>query len=253
MQRTVLLALKGTDMLSVTIAGQDLRPDPEQIRAAIKAVKHPDYPIEIRVLGVRNGGPCGLFGRTYNGFYDDVDAAVRDVSRITGRDASGVYMTINPLDPVVRNWNDHRLERTVKAAGDEHVIGLRHLYLDIDPKRPPSTNATAAEHALAMQTHRDVIAYLKGIGWPKPILAGSSGSGAMALWQIDLPASEAASIEHVLSALAAEFETDDVKIDTSVANPARIVRVPGTVNAKAPTPQPDRPWVLATATVGGDS
>lgn len=253
MQRTARHVLKGTDMSSVANAGQDLRAEPELIQAALEAVKHPEYPIELRVLGLRNEGTCKFYGRTYNGFYDDLDVAVRDVSNITGRDASGVYMTINPLDPIVRNWNHNRLSRAVKAADDEHVVRLRHLYLDIDPRRPPHTNATEVEHALAVQTLRDVIADLDGIGWPEPILAGSSGSGAMALWRIDLPRSESASIEHVLSALAATFNTDYVSIDTGVANAARIVRVPGTVNAKAPTPQRDRPWALATATVGGGS
>jgi len=35
-----------------------------------------------------------------------------------------------------------------------------------------------------------------------------------------------------------------VKIDTTVFNAARLFRLPGTVNAKSVTPQPDRPWTL---------
>lgn len=232
---------------SIPDNGTALRSDPALIRDGLATIKHPDRPIELRVLNVRNGGQCKFYGRTYNGFYDDLDAAVRDVSRITGRDAAGVYATMNPLDPIVRNWNHNRLDRAIKAADDEHVTRLRHLFVDVDPVRPPYTNATEAEHAVALDTLHHVIEYLAGEGWEPPVLAGSSGSGAMGLWRIDLPPSEADAVEAVLRVLAAKFNTDRVTIDTSVANPARIVRVPGTVNAKAPTPQADRPWTLATA------
>lgn len=238
-------------MQSIPETGQSLRPDAELIRNAMEAVKHPDSPIQIRVLNIRSNGPCRFFGNTYNGFYDDLDAAVRDTSHITGRDAAGLYMSINPLDAVVRNWGLNRLDRAVKAASDEHVIGLRHLYLDIDPKRPPYTNATADENAVAMHTLVDVISYLESEGWEPPVLAGSSGSGAMALWRIDLPTSEVQPIERVVTAFSSMFSTDRLTVDIAVANPARMVRIPGTVNAKAPTPQPDRPWALATAAVGG--
>jgi hypothetical protein len=231
----------------VTENGSALRPDQALIRDALDLVKHPDYPIELRVLNVRNGGPCGFYGRTYNGFYTNLDAAVRDVSRITGRDAAGVYMSINPLNPVVLNWNANRLDRAVKAADDAQVTRLRHLFVDVDPVRPPYTNATEAERKAALDMLDQVIEYLAGEGWEPPVLAGSSGSGAMGLWRIDLPPSEVGAVEAVLAVLATRFTTDYVTIDSSVANPARIVRVPGTVNAKAPTPQPDRPWTLATA------
>jgi hypothetical protein len=239
-------------MNSISDAGKHLRPDPDLIRSALALIKHPDYPIELRALNVRSGGPCKFYGRTYNGFYTDVDAAVRDASRITGQDAAGVYMSLNLLGPVVLNYNGNQLGPAVKAADDGHVVRLRHLYVDIDPVRPPYTNATADEHALALATLHEVLAYLTGEGLEQPVLSGSSGSGALALFRVDLPPSDAPIMNDVLEALAHRFTTDRVKIDTSVNNPARLVRVPGTVNAKAPTPQPDRPWTLVTASSGGD-
>src|SRR5699024_2051394 len=120
-------------------SGVCLRPDPALMRSGLEAVKAPESPIEIRVINTRNDGPCRLFANTYNGFYDDVDAAVRDISRITGRDAAGVYMTINPLDDIVRNWGHNRLAKANKAADDNCVVRLCHLFIDIDPLRPSST------------------------------------------------------------------------------------------------------------------
>lgn len=223
--------------------GTELRPDPDLMRDAFSVLP---VPFEIRIPKVWRNGPNRLYGAV-NGFYDDPDDAVRDVSRITPLDAPGIYMTINELDPVVLNWNHNRLDRAIKAADDARVTRLRHLFVDADPVRPPYTNASQDEHAAALETLDHVIEYLRGEGWEPPVLAGSSGSGAMALWRIDLPPSEADAVKAVLDVLAAKFNSDRVTIDTSVANPARIVRVPGTVNAKSPTPQPDRPWTLATA------
>lgn len=234
-------------MTIVTDNGVTLTPDPELIRAALEAVKTPGSPIEVRVLNVRNNGPARLFGRTYNGFYDDTDAAVRDVSRISGLDAPGVYVTINELDPIVRNWGHNRLDRSDKAASDDQIVRLRHLFIDLDPRRPVFTNATAAEHAAAMARLDDVTGHMSAEGWPLPVLAGSSGSGAMALYRIDLPPSEDGLVEATLQSLAALFDDDIVTVDTTVHNPARIARIPGTINAKSPTPQADRPWTMASA------
>jgi hypothetical protein len=68
----------------------------------------------------------------------------------------------------------------------------------------------------------------------------------LALWRVDLPVERTSLIERVLAALSARFSDDSVKIDTTVHNPSRIVRVAGTINAKSPTPQLDRPWRTAT-------
>ena len=116
----------------------------------------------------------------------------------------------------------------------------------LDATRPAFTNATAEEHAAAMRTLDEITAHLDAEGWEAPVLVGSSGSGAMALWRIDLPRDEAEHIQRALAALAHLFTNDAVSTDAGVGNPARIARVPGTVNAKAPTP-PDRPLTLATA------
>lgn len=225
----------------------DPKPNPALIRAGIEAVHPAGGLIEVRILKVRKSNPLKWFGQTFNGFYDDLDALVRDVARVDGRTAPGVYMTFNELDPIVRNWGLNRLASSVKAAEDANVTRLRYMFLDLDPERPTFTNATEAEHAAAMQRLETIRAELRSEGWPEPVLAGSSGSGAMALYRVDLPPSESGLIEATLKALAARYDDDRVTVDTGVHNPARICRIPGTINAKSPTPQPDRPWSMATA------
>ena len=77
----------------------------------------------------------------------------------------------------------------------------------------------------------------------------------MILFRVDLanePASDTL-VQTALTALASEFNTAGVHVDTGVFNAARLFRVPGTVNAKSNTPQPDRPWTLVTGTFNAEA
>lgn len=218
-------------------------PDRALVRTFLETVTSPDAPFEVRVLNTRYGGPANLRSRSYSGFFDCIDPAVEAVCRITGSDAAGVYVTLNPLANYVLNWNHNALSPAATSAGDDDVLRLRFLYLDFDPVRPRCTCATSTEHRAAKIRANEVAHVLMTeYGFPLPAWAGSSGSGTTALWRIDLPPEDRALIVRVLSALAARHSDDGVKIDTGVHNPARLVRIAGTLNAKSATPQPDRPW-----------
>ncbi|MBL8795503.1 MAG: hypothetical protein JNM56_16480, partial [Planctomycetia bacterium] len=104
--------------------------------------------------------------------------------------------------------------------------------IDADPERPvkgiPSTDAEksrAEAVILLVQEH------LAALGWPAPVLA-DSGNGYHLLYAIDLPADDGGTVERCLKALAAEFDTDAVKIDQTVFNPARICKLYGTAARK---------------------
>ena len=73
--------------------------------------------------------------------------------------------------------------------------------------------------------------HLANAGWPEPVLA-TSGNGFHLLYRVDLPAADGGVVERVLKALAVRFNTDTARVDTKVANPARICKVPGTVARK---------------------
>jgi hypothetical protein len=59
-----------------------------------------------------------------------------------------------------------------------------------------------------------------------------SGNGFHLLYRIDLPADDGELVKRCLKALAHQFDTDAVKIDTSVFNPSRIVKLYGTMSRK---------------------
>src|SRR5207247_2680207 len=59
-----------------------------------------------------------------------------------------------------------------------------------------------------------------------------SGNGFHRLYRVDLPADDSGLAERFLKALAQQFDSETVKIDCKVFNPARIVKVAGTLARK---------------------
>src|SRR5205085_7089079 len=73
--------------------------------------------------------------------------------------------------------------------------------------------------------------HLVGLGWPMPILA-DSGNGFHLLYRVDLPADDNGLVKAVLEALGDRFDTPAVTVDRKVFNPARIVKLYGTLARK---------------------
>ena len=75
--------------------------------------------------------------------------------------------------------------------------------------------------------------------WPEPALA-DSGNGAHLLYRVDLPVDDGGLTKRVLAALAFRFDTDQVHVDQTTFNPARIWKLYGTLARKGDN-VPDRP------------
>ncbi len=236
-------------MSSISDSGVSLRPDADQMRTMLSAIVVPGSPFEIRALKCRRKTSDGLdddpFTKAQSGYFTDVETAVAHAVRFTGNDCSGVHVTVNPLAAHVRSWGLNRIKKG-KAAGDADVVRYRCLYIDIDAKRPSDTNATKHERAAARARARQLLTYLRDLEWLEPAWAGSSGSGSLLLYHIDLEPTDADLVQRVLQRLSERFSDGSVAIDTSTGNPGRLVRLAGSVNAKSITPTHDRPWKLAT-------
>lgn len=236
-------------MTTIQDAGRDLAPDPGEIRAMLDAIIPDGAPFEIRVLKLRKQTPDGLIEDPYTkaqtGFYEDTVLAASHAARYAGMHCAGVYVTLNQLSPHAQSWGADRIAKG-RGAADADILRYRYLYIDVDPVRPSDTNANESERTAARERASQVLAYLRDAGWPDPVWAGNSGSGSMMLFRIDLAPDAQPLIQRALQGLHDLFGDHAVGIDTSVFNPARLVRLAGTVNAKAITPQPERPWALAT-------
>jgi hypothetical protein len=203
----------------------------ERIAAALALFIGPDDVTELRALHVtqRYGRPA-----TVAGFFDDAHLAEMAAAALELTEkARGVYFTMNPLkrEILARAANRIKLAEQGDSASDAHVARRRWLLLDIDPQRVAGISATDAEKAAARQVADAIRQYLDAAGWPAPILA-DSGNGWHLFYRIDLPADDGGIVARCLAALAQRFDTDAAKVDTTVHNPARIVKVPFTLARK---------------------
>lgn len=208
--------------------------------------------IELRALGVPQkwGGPkveCGFFSFVA---CEKPEAFVKALNSLATRDPEmqpeGIYVTLNPVNPALLARSDNRL-KTIRdkpiSASDADVIGRRWLLVDVDPKRPGGISATDEEKAAARLVFDGVREDLRARGWPDPMV-NDSGNGFHGWYRIDLPRDDKKQVEHALKALAARHNCATVTIDTSVYNPSRIVKVPGTWARKGDS-VPDRPHRMA--------
>jgi hypothetical protein len=183
-----------------------------------------------------------------SGYYNDPLTFARDAAQWDGR-AIGIYWTINPCKPDLLARAENRLREHTpigEATSDKDIVRRRFLPLDLDPVRAAtheSDPATHQEHceALALQGRIADSDFMSRLGFPRPIEM-DSGNGAYLLYPIDLPNDDASktTIKRCLEALARRFNCDRARVDTSVYNASRIMRVPGTLNCKG-TPALDRP------------
>jgi hypothetical protein len=203
---------------------------------AVQALVPPGAVVELRVPDFG-----GRTGNVVSGYYNDLEALVRDALLVDGN-AAGVYITMNAVKPELLARRANRCQPWAKLTTADHDIERRRwIPLDIDPVRAAGICATDTQHDAALVKADVILGHLTGLGFPEPIRM-DSGNGAYLLYPVDLP-NDAHSLELVhgfLNAIAARFDDETIKIDVSVANAARIMRIPGTLNAKGDN-TPERP------------
>jgi hypothetical protein len=194
----------------------------------------PGATVELRV-------PKAGRARVISGYFDDLDAMAKTAARLDGRHP-GIYFTANPVKPALLARASNRVvEHAELTTGDHDVARRRWLPIDLDPVRPAGVSATEVEHQAAIAKAREVAAFLSEQRWPTPVLA-DSGNGAYVLVRVDLPNDEGSRelLHRCLEALAFRFDDQAVHVDGTMFNAARIIRVPGTRNAKGDS-TPTRP------------
>jgi hypothetical protein len=201
------------------------------VMAALEALYPHRVPLEMRVLTKSAG-----FG-TVSGVYDDYGLlAVHGLK--WNADGSNVYITLNGTGLKVTNRWFPRRWRTTR---DSDVPSYRYLFLDLDPVREPNTSSTDEEKSEAWKMLTTIREYLARREWPAPFVA-DSGNGFHLLYRIELPVNpeSIAIVRNCLTALDAKFSSPRAKVDTTTFNPARIVKLYGTVTRKG-VGTPERP------------
>jgi hypothetical protein len=190
---------------------------------ALQALVPPGAVVELRVPDFG-----GRTGNVLSGYYNNLEALVRDALNADGK-AAGIYVTMNAVKPELLARRVNRYQLWTKLTTADHDIERRRwILLDIDPVRAAGICATDAQHDAAFAKADEIEGHLTGLGFPEPSRM-DSGNGAYLLYAVDLPCN-AHSLELVhtfLKALATRFDDETTQIDTSVANAARIIRIPG--------------------------
>ena len=202
--------------------------DREAVVAAVRVLADPDQVVEVRALDAVVGSGRPL---TFSGYFNDPCKLAEAISSI--RSASGIYTTMNAIEPtlIARCFNKIKVAGKNATTSDHCVVRRRWLLVDGDPERVTGIASSDAEHQASLAFVGRIRDWLTEQGWPDPVLA-DSGNGGHALYCIDLPPDDGGLIERCLRALGRRWDTDEVQVDKTVFNPARIVRLYGCLNGK---------------------
>lgn len=162
--------------------------------------------------------------------------------------AKGVYVVINEIDPAILNGRDTLTVLFGDLTKDENILRRWQLLIDGDPKsaeRGADDSATDDEKAPSYIVREAIYEFLAELGFPEPAFC-DSGNGVHMLFAVDLPNDEESKqlVKSFLESLAKRFSTDQVGVDISVSNAARITKLYGTVARKGQD-RPDRPHRLS--------
>jgi len=179
----------------------------------------------------------------YSGYGRDLDNLAQQVSALDATDTTGIYLTLNPVDPALmaRRSRIGKIRSGDPLTGDVDILRRRWLPIDLDPVRPSGVSSSEEEKAAAQRRAGQVLEYLTARGWPAPVVA-DSGNGYHLLYRVDLPNDDHARdlVKGCLEALAKQFSDTRVSVDTKNFNAARIWKVYGTTSRKGEH-TPDRP------------
>ena len=199
---------------------------------------HPGEVVETRIIKANGKSPSwgNEWARgTVSGYFDDYRSFVEAVKPADQANHGGIYFTLQVIDPRLIGRAFNRLKPSDLTTSDHNVKAFRWLPIDLDPIRPAGISSSDSELEAAMKLREEVAGWIvSNMGFPRPIKA-MSGNGAHLLFRLpDMPVNDEtqAFIKNILKGLAERFNNDQVSVDTSVFNPARIWKLYGTTARK---------------------
>lgn len=218
---------------------------PDEITRALRILFAKDDVFEIRVLNAVTVGSNG-YPHTESGYFDyhNIESVPRSLEHI--KSCSGVYVVLNPVLPELLSRCANRIIKTQKGAStttDGEITRRRWGFIDLDPVRVSGIASTNDQHEQALGLALEISVGMKKCGFEEPVIF-DSGNGAHVLYAIDMPTDDNGLMKRFLAGIGGSW-TGDVEIDTAVFNPARLIRLPGTMNCKGDSTA-ERPHRMAT-------
>jgi len=208
-----------------------LAADFDELQRAARLFFEGDSVVELRA-------PKSLRDQVISGYFSDPQKLAQSARSIDQK-APGVYVTLNPCNPVLLARADNKIKsRARELTVDADIVRRRWLLLDFDPKRPAGISSSDEEHDAAIRAARSAAKQLAEFGWPLPVW-GDSGNGGHLLYRIDLPNDQESAdlVKSILLAASQRWTTDGVDVDRSVFNASRISKVYGSVARKGDSTQ----------------
>lgn len=145
---------------------------------------------------------------------------------------NNIYFTLQVVDPRLIGRAYNKLKPSNLTTSDNNVKFYRWIPIDVDPVRPAGISSSDAELAKAIELRNIIRDYIVDTtGYAAPITA-ISGNGGHILIRLphDIPVNDESKefVKSFINDLHEEFSTDDVDIDLTVFNPARIWKLYGT-------------------------
>ena len=194
----------------------------DDLVSALSLLHEPDEIIEIRSIDPKP---------VISGYFRaDSPAIAKEIARYPHRT---FYQTMNRVKAACysREQREHLVERPKETTSDNDIAGYQWILIDADPVRPSGVSASREEKEAARRVAGRTMKKLMAMGFSEPIVA-DSGNGYHLLFKIHTSTDERPALADFLAVLDMWFSTAEVKIDTSVFNPARITKLYGTVAQK---------------------
>jgi len=209
-----------------------------------RALFPPEQVIELRVLDIPGRG-----GFKFNaaGWFDSIDQLTSAAVKYHKTNPSGIYVTINAIHAACLARTSNKVEeRRRETTSDRDIIRRHWLPIDLDPVRPSGVSATDDELKHALDAAAVVSRHLEADRKFPPGLRAHSSNGVHLLYRINLPNDEVSreTVKGCLAALAKQFDSPEIKVDTGLFNAARILKFWGTATRKG-NHTPDRPHRLS--------
>ena len=222
--------------------------DELEIRKALCILREPGELFEIRVIGKSKN-------QQLVGYFTDINLMISELKRLDLRGAN-VYTVLNRIKPECygREARD-RFVAHADATSDKDIESRTWILIDLDPNRAKGTSSTDEQIALAKQKANEIYRFLENHGFSKPVTA-LSGNGCHLLYKVNLQNSDDRTemVKTLLQTLSICFSDENIQVDTSTFNAARICKLYGTLAQKGSSTerQPHRMSRVNTIPGGGD-
>lgn len=203
------------------------------------SVFHEDGEVcEVRCIDANKVAP------TMSGYYKSIDNLVRDVCKISLDERYQIYFVLNRIKDECydRKQCEQMMSKVSNTTTDKDIEGIKWIFLDFDANHSAGIGSTDAQVELAKNKAHEVCKFLRENGFSKPVV-GMSGNGFHAYIRCNLANNEESEqlIKRFTSALGMLFSDENIKIDPSVKNAARLGKIFGSMARKGRNSK-DRPW-----------